>query len=70
MEYIAIIERADDGTYSAYVPDLPGCVTSGESMAETQRLIEEAVSLHLESLRKHGERVPPPTAAVHVVPAA
>lgn len=70
MEYIAIIERAEDGTYSAYVPDLPGCVTSGESIAETQRMIEEAVSLHLESLRKHGEPVPPPMAAVHVVPAA
>ncbi len=70
MEYIAVIERASDGTYSAYVPDLPGCVTSGDTLKETQQLIEEAVSLHLESLRQHGERVPLPTTAVHAVPAA
>ncbi len=70
MEYIAVIERATDGTFSAYVPDLPGCVTSGETLEETQQLIEEAVSIHLESLRQHGEIVPTPAAAVHVVPAA
>ena len=70
MEYIAVIERATDGSYSAYVPDLPGCVTSGNTQEETRRLIEEAVSVHLESLRQHGERVPLPTTAVHAVPAA
>ena len=70
MEYIAVIERASDGTYSAYVPDLPGCVTSGDSLDETRQLIEEAVSLHLGSLRAHGDFVPPPSTAVHVVPAA
>jgi len=70
MEYIAVIERAADGTFSAYVPDLPGCVTSGDSLDEARRLIEEAVGLHLESLRAHGDFVPPPATAVHVIHAA
>lgn len=70
MDYVAVIERAADGTYSAYVPDLPGCVTSGATLQETQTLIEEAVSLHLDSLRHHGEPIPPPSTATHVVHAA
>ena len=70
MNYIAVIERAADGTFSAYVPDLPGCVTSGETLEETRCLIEEAVRLHLESMRQHGEAIPVPSAATHVVHAA
>ena len=70
MEYVTVIERAGDGSYSAYVPDLPGCVACGESLAEVRRLIEEAVSLHIESLRDHGEPVPPPAASTHTVHAA
>lgn len=70
MDYVAVIERATDGTYSAYVPDLPGCVTSGTTLDETRALIEEAVSLHLESLRQHAEPIPLPTAATHVIHAA
>ena len=48
MEYVAIIEKAPDGSHSAYVPDLPGCVSCGDSPAEARALIEQAVSLHLE----------------------
>ncbi|TWT45380.1 hypothetical protein RAS1_18030 [Phycisphaerae bacterium RAS1] len=70
MEYVAVIEKADDGSYSAFVPDLPGCVTCGDTVDEARRLIEEAVSLHLESLRDHGESIPPPTATTHTVHAA
>ena len=59
MDYVVVIERAADGSYSAYVPDLPGCVARGDTADEVRRLISEAVTLHIESLRRHGEPVPP-----------
>ena len=67
MDYIVVIERAEDGSYSAYVPDLPGCIACGETPEEVRRLIEEAAALHIDSLRRHGEPVPPPSAMAHVV---
>jgi predicted RNase H-like HicB family nuclease len=70
MDYVAVIEKAPDGSYSAYVPDLPGCVSCGDDVDEARSLIEEAVGLHIESLRKHGEPVPPPSATTHTVHAA
>jgi predicted RNase H-like HicB family nuclease len=70
MEYVVVIEPASDGSYSAYVPDLPGCVACGDSLAEVQALIAEAVNLHIESLRQHGEPVPPPSVVAHKVHAA
>jgi predicted RNase H-like HicB family nuclease len=70
MEYVIIIEPATDGTYSAYVPDLPGCVSSGETIAELQQNIEEAVRGHIEALRDTGQPVPPPTAKNAIVRAA
>ena len=70
MDYVVVIEKADDGSYSAYVPDLPGCVSCGETLDEVRKLIEQAVNLHIDSLRNHGEPVPPPTATTHTVPAA
>jgi predicted RNase H-like HicB family nuclease len=57
--YLVIIEGAGD-SYSAYVPDLPGCVAAGDSVEEVEQLIREAIPLHVESLRAHGESVPPP----------
>lgn len=70
MDYVVVIEKAADGTYSAYLPDLPGCVATGESVDEIRKLIDEAVSLHIDSLREHGEPIPPPSATTHVVHAA
>lgn len=70
MDYIAVIEKAADGSYSAYVPDLPGCVACGDTVDEAKTLIAEAVELHIESLREHGEAVPTPTASTAVVHAA
>ena len=70
MKYLVVIERAEDGSYSAYVPDLPGCVACGDTAEEARALIEEAVGLHIDSLRRHGEPVPPPAAQAHVVEAA
>ena len=70
MDYVVVIEQAGDGSFSAYVPDLPGCVTSGDSVDDVQGLIAEAVAMHLDSLRSHGETVPTPATTVHVVHAA
>jgi predicted RNase H-like HicB family nuclease len=70
MDYIVVIERADDGSYSAYVPDLSGCVACGDTPDEARALIREAVALHIESLRTHGEKVPMPQAMTDTVRAA
>lgn len=70
MNYVIVIETAADGRYSAYVPDLPGCVACGDTPDEVRRLIQEAVQLHIESLSNHGEAVPAPSATTDVVHAA
>jgi len=60
MEYVVVVEKCETG-FGAYVPDLPGCVALGETREETLVLIREAVELHVESLREHGELVPTPS---------
>lgn len=70
MDYIAVIEKAADGSYSAYVPDLPGCVSSGDTAEEAEQLIRQAIPLHIQSLREHRETVPAPSARALKVPAA
>jgi len=68
--YAVIIEGGGD-SFSAYAPDLPGCVAAGASLDEVDRLMREAIRLHLENLRAHGEAVPEPsTAAVRLVDVA
>ena len=57
IQYAVVIERSGTG-YGAYVPDLPGCVAVGATLAETERLIREAVEFHLEGLREDGIPVP------------
>jgi predicted RNase H-like HicB family nuclease len=64
--YAIIIEKAN-GNYSAYVPDLPGCVATGDTVAETIREIREAIEFHLEGMRLAGEPIPEPTSAVDYV---
>jgi predicted RNase H-like HicB family nuclease len=70
MKYVYIIEKAADGSYSAYVPDLPGCTTSGDSPDEIRHNIKDAVDTYIESLRENNEPVPPPSTSVDVVEAA
>jgi predicted RNase H-like HicB family nuclease len=70
MKYAVVIEKSKDGGYWAYLPDLPGCVSRGDTRDEVERNIQEAVELHIESLRDHGEPVPPPTTLVTTVDAA
>ena len=67
---VQTVTSSADGSYSAYVPDLPGCVACGDTMDEVRALIDEAVHLHIQSLREHNEPVPPPTVTTHKVQAA
>ena len=66
MDYVVIIEKGER-SYGAYVPDLPGCVAVGESVEEVRQLISEAIPLHLELMREHGEPIPPPTSVAELV---
>lgn len=66
MKYAVVFEKSTTG-YAAYVPDLPGCVTTGKTLQETEQLIREAIEFHIESLRDHGETVPEPTTEAKVV---
>ena len=70
MKYVIVIEKADDGSFSACVPDLPGCVACGETAEEARALIQEGVALQIDSLRRHGEPMPPPATQGHLVEAA
>ncbi|HEX5226580.1 MAG TPA: type II toxin-antitoxin system HicB family antitoxin [Bryobacteraceae bacterium] len=56
-KYAVIFERAETN-WAAYVPDLPGCVTTGRTLEETERNIREAIAGHIETLREFGEAVP------------
>ena len=64
--YLVIFERTDTG-YSAYVPDLPGCVATGETRAETEQLIAEAIPFHLEGLFEEGFDIPIPSSEAEVM---
>jgi predicted RNase H-like HicB family nuclease len=57
-DYLAIIERAVDGTWSAYVPDLPGCTSFGPTREEAARNVHAAIDEHIAALREVGEPVP------------
>ena len=66
MRYAIVIENAGSN-YSAYVPDLPGCVAAGATHEETERSIRDAIKFHLERLRKDGSPIPPPSSRVDYV---
>ena len=68
-EYTVIIEPADDGTFSVYVPDLPGCVSRGTTREDAIESIREAIAGHIQTLRELGEPVPPPRSQSQVVAA-
>ena len=69
MQYTVVIERSSSN-YSAYVPDLPGCVATGRTEDDVVQELQEAIALHIESLRAHGEPVPGPTCRATVVDVA
>jgi len=55
--YAVVFEKADSN-WAAYVPDLPGCISTGATLPETKRNIREAIQLHLEAMREVGEPIP------------
>lgn len=66
MRYAIVIEKAASN-FSAYVPDLPGCVATGATREEAAEQIREAIAFHLEGLREDGSDVPPPASQVEYV---
>lgn len=68
MSYLVVIEKAGEN-YSAYVPDLPGCVATGKSPAQTREAIREAIAMHLKGLREDGLEIPKPQASAELVEA-
>jgi predicted RNase H-like HicB family nuclease len=63
MRYAVVIEKAERN-YSAYVPDLPGCIATGDTVAEVQESIREAIELHLSGMREDGIPFPAPSSQV------
>ena len=63
MKHAVVMEQGEHNL-SAYVPDLPGCITTGRTIQEIERNIREAIELHLEGLREDGEPLPEPHMAV------
>ncbi|HTQ36731.1 MAG TPA: type II toxin-antitoxin system HicB family antitoxin [Steroidobacteraceae bacterium] len=66
MRYAIVIEPGESN-YSAYVLDMPGCVATGATQAETGRAIREAIELHLEGLKADGQPIPEPVSKVDYV---
>lgn len=60
-KYLVVIELADDSSYSAYLPDVPGCVSCGDSVEEVKAMIQEALNFHLDGMRCAGLPIPAAT---------
>jgi len=69
MKYAVVIEQADSN-YSAYVPDLQGCVATGCTIEEVEKKIREAIEFHLEGLKEDGFSIPKPSSSVDYVEVA
>jgi predicted RNase H-like HicB family nuclease len=68
MRYAVVIEKAN-GNFSAYVPDLPGCVATGATVAAVEAEIREAIRFHIEGLKADGIAIPEPTSIAEYVEA-
>jgi len=69
VKYVAVFETTDTGL-SVYVPDLPGCVSTGTDFDDAERNIRAAIQLHLKGIREDGERIPEPTSFVRAIEVA
>ena len=69
MRYAIVIEKAENN-YSAYVPDLPGCVDTGATIEETEAEIREAIEFHIQGMREDGLPIPEPASKVEYVDVA
>jgi predicted RNase H-like HicB family nuclease len=65
MQYAMIIEKGERN-YSAYLPDLPGCIATGETLDEVKQRMREAVELHLRGMREDGQPIPEPSLVEYV----
>lgn len=66
--YLVVIERGERN-FSAYVPDLPGCIATGRTREETVERMREAIALHLDGLRADGDPIPEPVTSAELVAA-
>ncbi len=66
FKYLVIIEKAD-GNFSAYSPDLPGCVATGKTIKETHTRMRDAIQFHIEGLNREGLAIPEPSAQIKYV---
>ena len=69
MKYAVLFEQTKTG-YSAHIPDLPGCIAAGATLAETADLIRGAIRLHLADMREDGEPIPEPRTIAEYIVAA
>ncbi|MBI2993004.1 MAG: type II toxin-antitoxin system HicB family antitoxin [Gammaproteobacteria bacterium] len=69
MRYAVVIEKGETN-YGAYVPDLPGCIATGDTREEVVKLIQEAIEFHIEGLREEGEPIPPPSSSIEFIDVA
>lgn len=60
-EYLVLYEPAEDGGWGAYSPDLPGCIACADTRDEVEKLMQEAIPMHLEAMREVGEPIPAPS---------
>ncbi|MGE0314047.1 MAG: type II toxin-antitoxin system HicB family antitoxin [Lautropia sp.] len=66
MRYAIVIEKVDEN-FSAYVPDLPGCIATGDTIPEVEANIREAILFHIDGMREDGLDIPPPSSQVEYV---
>ena len=69
MNYAIVIEKGST-SFGAYAPNLPGCAVVGKSCEEVKKLIQVAIELHLQSLKEHGDAIPPPASLFDFVEVA
>lgn len=69
MRYAIVIEKSENN-YGAWVPDLPGCVATGNTVEIVEKRIREAIELHLAGMREDGDPIPPPVVRVNYVDVA
>ena len=69
MRYAIVVEKAENN-YSAYVPDLPGCVATGHTVEETEREVREAIEFHIHGLIEDGLPIPQPVSIVEYLEVA
>ena len=69
MRYAVVIEQAESN-FSAYVPDLPGCVAAGATIEETETGIREAIEFHIQGMKEDGLPVPSPSSSVEYIEVA